>query len=182
MLADFEIEKLAVEKGMIDPFDGKSVGKVISFGLSSYGYDYRIADEFLVPDSEFKGVLDPKNVPDNLFAPIKTKILEVKPNSFILAKSYEYFRIPKNILGISFGKSTLARSGIFVNVTPLEPEWEGYLTISIANLSPYPVKLYAFEGIAQLVFYKAENICKTSYKDKKGKYQAQKKITVSKIK
>ncbi len=182
MLADYEIKKLALEEGMIEPFDEKSVGKVISFGLSSYGYDYRISDDFLVPAPEYRGEIDPKSVSEDLFSPVKEKILTMKPNSFVLAKSFEYFRMPRNILGISFGKSTLARAGIFVNVTPLEPEWEGYLTISIANLSPYPVKLYAFEGIGQLVFLKAENLCKTSYKDKKGKYQAQKDITVSKVK
>ncbi len=182
MLADYEIKQLAIEEGMIEPFDEKSVGKVISFGLSSYGYDYRISDEFLVPDPSYKGVLDPKNTSEDLFIEKKSKELTIRANSFILAKSFEYFRIPRNILGISFGKSTLARSGIFVNVTPLEPDWEGYLTISIANLSPYPVKLYAFEGIGQLVFLRAENLCKVSYKDKKGKYQAQKKITVSKVK
>jgi len=182
MLADYEIKEYAIKKGMIDPFDEKSVGKVISFGLSSYGYDYRISDEFLVPFPSYSNTIDPKNISEDLFQKEKTKELIIRANSFVLAKSFEYFKIPRNILGISFGKSTLARSGILVNVTPLEPEWEGYLTISIANLSPYPVKIYAFEGIGQLVFLRAENLCKTSYKDKKGKYQAQKNITVSKVK
>jgi dCTP deaminase len=181
MLADYEIKQLSIEKKMIEPFDEKSVGKVISYGLSSYGYDYRISDEFFIPNPDYKGVIDPKNISPELFTTIKQKTVEIAPNSYLLAKSYEYFRIPRDILIISFGKSTLARAGVIVNVTPLEPEWEGYLTISIGNLSPYPVKLYPFEGIGQLVFLRAENLCKTSYKDKKGKYQAQKKITVSKV-
>jgi len=182
MLADYEIKRFALEKKMIEPFDEKSVGKVISYGLSSYGYDYRISDEFFVPNPQYKGIIDPKNVSSELFTTVRKETIEIAPNSYILAKSYEYFRIPRDILIISFGKSTLARSGVIVNVTPLEPEWEGYLTISIGNLSPYPVKLYAFEGIGQLVFLRGENVCETSYKDKKGKYQAQKKITVSKVK
>jgi len=182
MLSDVQIKQLALKEKMIEPFDEKSTKDVISFGLSSYGYDYRISDEFFRPKQNYKKTLDPKNIDSNLFQEIKKKTVEIHPNSYLLAKSYEYFRIPRNLLGISFGKSTLARAGILVNVTPLEPEWEGYLTINIANLSPYPVKLHAFEGIGQLIFLTADKICKTSYKDKKGKYQAQKKITTSKIK
>ncbi len=181
VLADFQIKKLALENGMIEPFEESSRKGVISYGLSSYGYDYRIDRKFLVPKDSIE-FFDPKNSKAEMFMEVLSDTILVKPNSFVLAKSYEYFRIPRDIIGLSFGKSTLARAGIFVNVTPLEPEWEGYLTISIANLSPFPVKLYALEGIAQLVFLRADEVCKTSYADKKGKYQAQKDIVLSKVK
>ncbi len=180
-LSDSEIKELAIKHKMINPFELTSPEGKISYGLSSYGYDYRIDRKFLVPKHTIE-LIDPKNMNKEMYMEVLSDSILIKPNSFILAKSYEYFKIPRDIIAVSFGKSTLARAGIFVNVTPLEPEWEGYLTISISNLSPFPVKLYALEGVAQLVFFKAENICEISYRDKKGKYQKQKDIVLSKVK
>lgn len=172
---------MALEQKMIEPFAPDSVGKgAISYGVSSYGYDMRLADEFKVL-KKGEGVLDPKNVDPSLFEEFRGAVCTLPPRSFVLGKSLEYFRIPRNILTIAYGKSTYARSGVFVNLTPFEPEWEGFVTIQIANFSPYSVKLYAGEGIAQVVFLEATDLCETSYKDKKGKYQAQKTITVSKV-
>ena len=171
------------KKGMIEPFESSQVGKgVISFGVSSYGYDMRIADEFKVFDKKTAKISDPKKFSDFHFREIKSKECVIPPNSYVLARSVEYFRIPRDILTITFGKSTYARSGVFVNITPFEPEWEGFVTIAINNLAPVPAKIYANEGIAQVIFLKAEEVCKTSYADKKGKYQAQKSITLAKIK
>lgn len=181
VMNDEWIIKMA-KKGMIEPFEQSQIGKgVISYGVSSYGYDMRIADEFKIFDDETKKIADPKNFSGFHFKEFKGKECIIPSKSYVLAKSMEYFRIPKNILTITFGKSTYARSGIFVNVTPFEPEWEGFVTISIANLTPVPAKIYAYEGIAQVIFLKADEICKISYADKKGKYQAQKKITTAKI-
>ena len=182
VMSDKWIVKMA-KKGMIAPFESSQVGKgVISFGVSSYGYDMRISDEFKIFKPETVTAVDPKEFNDTHFTNFKGKVCLIPPNSYVLARSVEYFKIPRDILTITFGKSTYARSGVIVNVTPFEPEWEGYVTISIANLTGKPAKLYANEGIAQVIFLKAEQVCKTSYADKKGKYQAQKSITIAKIK
>jgi dCTP deaminase len=142
----------------------------------------RISDEFKIFNPASKTIVDPKNFDISHFIDYKGKECIIPPNSYVLAKSVEYFRIPRDIVTITFGKSTYARSGIFMNITPFEPEWEGFVTISISNLTPLPAKLYANEGIAQVLFLKAEEPCEVSYADKKGKYQAQKKITIAKIK
>jgi len=171
------------KKGMIKPFHERQVTKgKISYGVSSYGYDMRVADEFKVFDDDSTHIIDPKNFLEEHFTNYKGSYCIVQPKSYILARSVEYFKIPRNILTITFGKSTYARSGIIVNVTPFEPEWEGYVTISIANLTQRPAKIYSNEGIAQVIFLKAEETCEVSYADKKGKYQAQKQITLAKIK
>lgn len=174
---------MSQEKGMIEPFEPGQVkdGK-ISFGTSSYGYDMRVADEFRQYIGSSDQVIDPKNYDSSLFEDKKVKdFIIIPPNSFVLARSLEYFRIPRDILTVCYGKSTYARCGVIVNVTPFEPLWEGYVTMSISNTSPSPVKIYVNEGIAQVVFLEASEICQTSYADKKGKYQAQKTITHAKI-
>jgi dCTP deaminase len=169
------------EKGMIEPFNNEQVRKgVISFGVSSYGYDIRISDEFKVP-SPGSGIIDPKNFDDSQFRDYKGDVCDIPANSYVICRSLEYLRIPREVLVLCFGKSTYARSGVLVNITPLEPEWEGHITISVSNTSPYPVRLYANEGIAQIVFLGAKHLCETSYADKKGKYQAQKGIVLPKI-
>ncbi len=179
--SDRWIRKMAIEHKMIEPFAPQQVRDgFISYGLSSYGYDMRISDEFKI----FKGragVVDPKRFDEGSFTPFKGEVCEIPPNSFLLARSVEYFRIPRNILTICFGKSTFARCGVVVNVTPFEPEWEGYVTMGISNTSPLPAKLYANEGIAQVIFLQADEVCEVSYADKKGKYQAQKNITTAKV-
>lgn len=178
---DHWIEKMAKEHGMIEPFENsqKSMG-VISYGVSAYGYDMRIADEFKIfrQSNEFS---DPKNMSDDHFETVKSDVCVIPPNSFVLARSVEYFRIPRNVITITTGKSTYARCGIIVNVTPFEPEWEGFVTISISNTSSVPAKIYANEGLAQVLFFESDDDCRTSYADKKGKYQAQQKITGAKI-
>ncbi len=170
------------KKGMIKPFNNEQVRKgVISYGISSYGYDMRIADEFKIFTNINNTIVDPKNFNPNSFIDFKGDVCIVPPNSFILGRSVEYFRIPKEVLVICLGKSTYARCGMVVNVTPLEPEWEGYVTIEISNTTTLPAKIYANEGIAQLIFIQGSEVCEKSYADKKGKYQAQKKITLAKI-
>jgi dCTP deaminase len=163
--------------GMIDPFNDtlKKEG-VISSGVSSYGYDMRVADEFKISRGE--GVMDPKGSSGEMFEDFMGGVCIIPPNSYVLGRSVEYFRIPREVLVLCFGKSTYARCGIVVNVTPLEPEWEGYVTISISNTAPRPARIYAGEGIAQLVFFGVKELCETSYADRSGKYQAQKKITL----
>ena len=179
---DTWIQKMAEEHGLIEPFaEGGSRAGVISYGLSSYGYDMRIGRQFKVYRPDNSTVLDPKSVNDELFDDIECDVLEMAPNSMALGTSVEYFRIPRDILTITFGKSTYARCGVLVNVTPFEPEWEGYVTISIVNTNNHPVKVYANEGIAQVIFLRGDGVCGTSYADKKGKYQSQRKITVSKV-
>lgn len=180
--SDSWIRKMAKEHQMINPFsEGESRKNKISYGLSSYGYDMRVADEFLVFTNVNATMVDPKNFdPDSLIR-VKGKHCIIPPNSFALARTVEYFKIPRNILTICLGKSTYARCGIIVNVTPFEPEWEGYATLEISNTTPLPAKIYANEGIAQIIFLEAEEECEVSYKDKKGKYQGQKKITLPKI-
>jgi len=171
------------KKGMIRPFAGRQVSKgKISYGVSAYGYDMRISNEFKIFNHQSTGISDPKKFSEDNFITIKQKECVIPANSYVLARSMEYFKIPRDILTITFGKSTYARSGVIVNVTPFEPEWEGFVTISIANLTPVPAKIYAGEGIAQVIFLKAEDVCEVSYKDKKGKYQAQRKITIAKVK
>jgi dCTP deaminase len=168
---------------MIDPFfaEQRRDGK-ISFGLSSYGYDIRVGTEFKIFTNVNNCIVDPKAFDEKSFITVQTEeYCIVPPNSFALAVSAEYFRIPRDILALCVGKSTYARCGIIVNVTPLEPEWEGFLTIEISNTTPLPAKIYANEGIAQLIFFRAEDVCKTSYLDKKGKYQNQTGITTAKL-
>lgn len=174
--------KEMAKKGMITPFEERQVRKgVISYGVSSYGYDMRIADEFRIFTNVNATVVDPKAFDPGSFIEFKGKECIIPPNSFVLARSLEYFRIPRDVLVICLGKSTYARCGLVVNVTPLEPEWEGHVTIEISNTTPLPAKVYAEEGIAQLVFLKAEEVCEVSYRDKTGKYQAQQGITLPKV-
>lgn len=180
--SDGWIVRMAREKGLIEPFEAGQVRDgAISFGTSSYGYDFRLTREFMVPEFEPGAYIDPKNSSAVAFTQLTADSILVPANSFILARSLEYFRIPRDVLGIVTGKSTYARSGVMVNVTPLEPEWEGHITIAISNTCPVPAKVYALEGIAQVIFFAAESVCLTSYADKKGKYQADKGISISKI-
>lgn len=178
--SDRWIKEMATKHEMIKPFFEKQVRPSISFGLSSYGYDIRLADEFKIFSGKKGVVIDPKKPDDSLFLPFKGKECIIPPNSFILGRTVEYFKIPRDILVICFGKSTYARCGIITNITPLEPEWEGYITLAISNTAPVQAKVYANEGIAQIIFLKSDEICKKSYRDKQGKYQAQKKITLPK--
>jgi dCTP deaminase len=175
------IEEMA-KKGMITPFAEYRVRKgVISFGVSAYGYDMRISDEFRIFSNINTTLIDPKNFNPRNFVDYKGEVCIIPPNSYILATSVEYFKIPRDAIVICTGKSTYARCGIVVNVTPLEPEWEGHVTIAISNTTPLPAKVYANEGIAQIIFLAANEVCEKSYADKSGKYQAQKGITHSKI-
>ncbi len=170
------------KKGMIEPFADRQVREgVISYGVSSYGYDMRIADEFKIFTNVNNTVVDPKNFSDKNYVDFKGDVCIIPPNSFVLAKSVEYFRIPRNILTVCVGKSTYARCGLIVNVTPFEPEWEGYVTIEISNSTPIPAKIYANEGIAQVLFLESDEECLISYADKKGKYQKQQDLTLPKI-
>ena len=170
-------------KGMITPFDRRQVKKgVISYGVSSYGYDMRVADEFKVFSAVNATHMDPKSPGQDSFIDFQGDVCIIPPNSFILGRSLEYFKIPREVLVLCLGKSTYARCGIVINVTPLEPEWEGYITMAISNTAPVPAKIYANEGIAQLIFIEGSEICEKSYADKKGKYQAQKGITLSRMK
>jgi len=170
-------------KGMIEPFPKDHSKKgVISYGVSSYGYDMRVADEFKIFTTANNTLVDPKNLSATNFIDFKGDVCIVPPNSFVLGRSVEYFRIPREVLVICLGKSTYARCGIVINVTPLEPEWEGYVTMEISNTAPLPAKIYANEGIAQLLFIGGSEVCERSYADKAGKYQAQKGITLAKIK
>lgn len=179
--SDRWIKRMAKEYKMIEPFESSQVKKGISYGVSSYGYDFRLSDEFKKFRPEKDTVIDSKNFPNQCFEDFKGDFCIIPPNSFVLARSLEYFRIPRNVVTICEGKSSYARCGIIVNVTPFEPEWEGYVTMEISNTAPVPAKVYANEGIAQVIFLESDEECKVSYKDKKGKYQAQKKITPSKI-
>lgn len=178
---------MATEKGMIEPFvDGQvkkteSGDRVISYGLSSYGYDLRVSNEFKVFTNVFGSVVDPKSFDDRSFVDIDTDVCVVPPNSFALARSVEYFRIPRDVLTICVGKSTYARCGIIVNVTPFEPEWEGHVTLEISNTTPLPARIYANEGLAQVVFFLANEICETSYADRAGKYMGQLGITIPRM-
>ncbi|MDI6809485.1 MAG: dCTP deaminase [Candidatus Eisenbacteria bacterium] len=176
------IKKMALEKAMITPFVEKQVRKnCISYGLSSYGYDVRIADEFKVFTNINTTIVDPKDFDLRSFVSFKGDSCIIPPNSFVLGRTVEYFRIPRNVLTICLGKSTYARCGIIVNVTPFEPEWEGTATLEVSNTTPLPAKIYANEGIAQVVFFEADEECRVSYRDKRGKYQAQRKVTPPKL-
>ncbi len=178
--SDNWIKKKSLKDDMIRPFSAKQIKKGISYGLSSYGYDIRVADEFKIFTNANSSIIDPKKFSQDSFIDVKAKSILVPPNSFALARTVEYFKIPREVLTICLGKSTYARCGIIVNVTPFEPEWEGFATLEISNTTPLPAKIYANEGIAQLLFFEADEICKVSYKDKKGKYQGQKNITLPK--
>jgi dCTP deaminase len=173
---------MALEHKMIEPFvDDQVRAGVVSFGLSSYGYDIRVADEFKVFTNINSTVIDPKHFDTRSFVDVKGDVCIVPPNSFALARTIEYFRIPRDVLTVCLGKSTYARCGIIVNVTPFEPEWEGYVTIEISNTTPLPARIYANEGIAQVLFFQSDEVCERSYADKKGKYQAQHGVTLPKI-
>ncbi|MBS0628967.1 MAG: dCTP deaminase [Verrucomicrobia bacterium] len=180
---DHWIRKMALEEGMIEPFSDHLVRdvngkKIVSYGLSSYGYDLRVAREFKVFTNLYNTVVDPKAFSEDAFVDVVADECIIPPNSFALARSVEYFRIPRNVITLCIGKSTYARCGIIVNVTPFEPEWEGYVTLEISNTTPLPAKIYANEGLAQVIFYQASETCEVSYADRKGKYMGQIEITL----
>jgi dCTP deaminase len=180
--SDRWIRKMAREHDMINPFSEKQVREgVISYGLSSYGYDLRVADEFKIFTNVNSTIVDPKNFDEKSFVTIQTNICIVPPNSFALARSVEYFKIPRDILTICVGKSTYARCGIIVNVTPFEPEWQGFVTLEISNTTPLPARIYANEGLCQIIFFQSDEVCETSYADRKGKYQSQQGIVLPKL-
>lgn len=180
--SDSWIREMSIKNKMIYPFvDGLRARGNISYGLSSYGYDIRVSNEYKVFTNVHNTIIDPKSFDPKSFVDIKAPYCVIPPNSFALASSVEYFRIPRSVLGLCIGKSTYARCGIVVNITPLEAEWEGHLTIEISNTTPIPAKIYSNEGIAQLIFLESDNICEISYKDRKGKYQAQRGVTLPKI-
>ena len=179
---DHWIRKMALEHKMIEPYVNTQERKgVISYGVSSYGYDLRVADEFKIFTNVFGATVDPKHFDPKSMVDFSGDICIVPPNSFALARSIEYFRIPRGVLTICLGKSTYARCGIIVNVTPFEPEWEGFVTLEISNTTPLPAKIYANEGLAQVLFFEANEPCETSYADKKGKYQKQQSIVLPKL-
>ena len=183
--SDKWIKEMAENHSMIEPFQATQVksndgGKIISYGTSSYGYDVRCADEFKVFTNINSTMVDPKNFDDKSFVDIKSDVCTIPPNSFALARTVEYFRIPRQVLTLCLGKSTYARCGIIVNVTPLEPEWEGHVTLEFSNTTSLPAKIYANEGVAQFIFLESDEICQTSYKDRAGKYQGQKGVTLPK--
>ncbi|HET7274917.1 MAG TPA: dCTP deaminase [Longimicrobiaceae bacterium] len=175
---DHWIRRMAREHGMIEPYEDAQVRKgTISYGVSSYGYDMRVANEFKIFTNVNNAIVDPKEFDDRSFVAFEGDVCIVPPNSFALARSVEYFRIPRNILTLCVGKSTYARCGIITNVTPFEPEWEGFVTLEISNTTPLPAKVYAGEGIAQVVFFESAEECEISYADRKGKYQGQVGVT-----
>lgn len=177
--SDRWIREMAKEREMIAPFaEGQVRPGVISYGLSSYGYDMRLARQFKIPRPEASSLLDPKAITPDLFSDYEGDFCLIPSHSFILARSLEYFKIPRDILTLCLGKSTYARCGIVVNVTPFEPQWEGYATLEISNTGPWPAKIYAEEGIAQILFFEGDEPCEVSYADKKGRYQAQQGITL----
>jgi len=167
---------------MIEPFEEGQIREgVISYGVSSYGYDIRIADEFKIFTNVNSTIVDPKNIDSGSMVDFKGNVALIPPNSFALGRTIEYFRIPRNVLTICLGKSTYARCGIITNVTPFEPEWEGHVTLEISNTTPLPARVYANEGIAQVLFFESDEVCEVSYRDRKGKYQAQRGITLPKL-
>jgi len=179
---DHWIRKMCKEHRMIEPYAERQVREgVISYGVSSYGYDIRVADEFKIFTNVMSTVVDPKRIDPATMVDFKGPVCIVPPNSFALARTVEYFRIPRDVLTITMGKSTYARCGIITNVTPFEPEWEGFVTLEISNTTPLPAKIYANEGIAQVVFFQADDVCEESYKDKGGKYQKQTGITLPRM-
>ncbi len=182
VMPDHWIRNMSAASGMIEPFEEKLQRQgVISYGLSSYGYDARLADEFKVFTNIESAIVDPKNFSDASFVNRKTDVCVIPPNSFVLARTVEYFKIPRDILVICLGKSTYARCGLIVNVTPLEPEWEGHVTLEISNTTPLPAKVYANEGVCQFLFLKADSLCETSYADRGGKYMGQTGVTLPRM-
>lgn len=180
--SDKWIRKMAREQKMIEPFVENQVRQgVISYGLSSYGYDIRVANEFKIFTNVFSVTVDPKDFDPKSMVDFNGDVCIIPPNSFALARTVEYFRIPRDTLTICVGKSTYARCGIIVNVTPFEPEWEGYVTLEISNTTPLPAKIYANEGIAQVLFFQGDEVCEVSYADRKGKYQNQRGILLPKL-
>ena len=179
--SDKWIRKMALEHGMIEPFSEKQVREgVISYGLSSYGYDVRIADEFKIFTNINHMVVDPKDFDPRSFVDFRGEQCIIPPNSFALARTVERFKVPRDVIVVCLGKSTYARCGIIVNVTPLEPEWEGHVTLEFSNTTPLPAKIYANEGVAQVLFFESDEICETSYRDRGGKYQSQRGVTLPK--
>jgi dCTP deaminase len=181
--SDKWIRRMADKHDMISPFAAGQVrtnnaGKIISYGTSSYGYDVRCANEFKIFTNINSSIVDPKNFSDSNFVDVNSEVCIIPPNSFALARSVEYFKIPRNVLVVCLGKSTYARCGIIVNVTPLEPEWEGHITLEFSNTTPLPARIYANEGVAQVLFLESDEECETSYKDRSGKYQGQKGVTL----
>ncbi|MEL7045188.1 MAG: dCTP deaminase [Pseudomonadota bacterium] len=182
--SDKWIRRMSAEQGMIEPFEagqvrGSAEGqRLISYGTSSYGYDVRCADEFRVFTNINSATVDPKAFDENSFVKVHGDVCVIPPNSFALARTVEYFRIPRNVLTICLGKSTYARCGIIVNVTPLEPEWEGHVTLEFSNTTTLPAKIYANEGVAQMLFFESDEVCEVSYRDRGGKYQGQTGVTL----
>ncbi|MCX7360868.1 MAG: dCTP deaminase [Alphaproteobacteria bacterium] len=182
ILSDRWIRRMAQEQGMIEPFvDAQKREGVISYGLSSYGYDARVGSDFKIFTNVNSAVVDPKNFDQNSFVDRSAEVCVIPPNSFALARTVEYFRIPRDVLVVCVGKSTYARCGIIVNVTPLEPEWEGHVTLEFSNTTPLPAKIYANEGACQFLFLQGNEPCEISYRDKAGKYQGQRGVTLPKI-
>ncbi len=180
--SDRWIRRMAQEHDMINPYSEKQVREgVISYGVSSYGYDLRVSDEFKIFTNVNSTIVDPKNFDERSFVTVNADVAIIPPNSFALARAVESFKIPRNVLTVCVGKSTYARCGIIVNVTPFEPEWEGFVTLEISNTTPLPAKIYANEGLCQILFFQSDEVCETSYKDRKGKYQAQKGIVLPKL-
>ncbi len=180
--SDSWIRRMAQEQKMIEPFVENQVRNgCVSYGLSSYGYDIRVADEFKIFTNVYSAIVDPKNFDQRSMVDFKGDVCIIPPNSFALARTVEYFRIPRGVLTICVGKSTYARCGIIVNVTPFEPEWEGYVTLEISNTTPLPAKIYANEGISQVLFFEGDEVCEVSYADRKGKYQKQQTILLPKV-
>tara|TARA_A100001388_G_scaffold103535_1_gene75640 strand:- start:774 stop:1328 length:555 start_codon:yes stop_codon:yes gene_type:complete len=180
--SDKWIKRMSINNKMIEPFVESNVRKdVVSYGLSSYGYDIRVSDEYKIFTNVNNSIIDPKKFDDKSFVNFKGDVCVVPANSFALARSIEYFKIPRNVLTICLGKSTYARCGIIVNVTPFEPEWEGYVTLEISNTTPLPAKIYSNEGLCQVIFFESDEDCEVSYKDKSGKYQSQVGITLPKL-
>jgi dCTP deaminase len=183
--SDRWIRRMAETHGMIEPFEPAQVrsqngGRIISYGTSSYGYDVRCAPEFKIFTNINSAIVDPKRFDESSFVDVSSNVCIIPPNSFALASTVEYFRIPRNVLTICLGKSTYARCGIIVNVTPLEPEWEGHVTLEFSNTTPLPAKIYANEGVAQMIFFEADEVCEVSYADRGGKYQGQRGVTLPK--
>ncbi len=183
--SDKWVRHMAENEGMIEPFEPSQIkendsGKIVSYGTSSYGYDVRCAAEFRIFTNINSAIVDPKNFDSGSFVDVDADVCIIPPNSFALARTVEYFRIPRNVLTICLGKSTYARCGIIVNVTPLEPEWEGHVTLEFSNTTPLPAKIYAHEGVAQMIFFESDEVCETSYKDRQGKYQGQTGVTLPK--
>ncbi|WP_029007372.1 dCTP deaminase [Azospirillum halopraeferens] len=182
IMPDAWIREMAETRGMIEPFvDRQEREGVISYGLSSYGYDARVADEFKIFTNVDNAIVDPKNFSGNSFVDRKTDVCIIPPNSFALARTVEYFRVPRDVLVICLGKSTYARCGLIVNVTPLEPEWEGHVTLEISNTTPLPARVYANEGLCQFLFLKGDSPCEVSYADKAGKYMRQQGVTLPRL-